>query len=141
MQRCLNGMMYFRLFFFLAIWIFCGRTEASSVRVTVKDGQGTLVSDAVVYAKSNNPVVSVEKKQPVIEQRDKQFVPYVTAIQVGTSVTFPNRDSVRHDVYSLSPAKDLNCRFTLAFRPNQSHSIRKGSSPLAVAFTTGWSLT
>jgi hypothetical protein len=29
----------------------------------------------------------------------------VTAIQVGTSVTFPNRDSVRHDVYSLSPAK------------------------------------
>ena len=93
------------LFVLLAIWILCGRAEAGSILVTVKDGQGTLVSAAVVYAKPNKPVVSLEKKQAVIEQRDKQFVPYVTAIQVGTSVVFPNRDSVRHDVYSLSPAK------------------------------------
>ena len=105
MQRCLNGIIRFWPFLFLAIWILCGRAQAGSLLVTVKDGQGTLVSDAVVYAKPNKPVVSLQKKQAVIEQRDKQFVPYVTAIQVGTSVTFPNRDSVRHDVYSLSPAK------------------------------------
>ena len=97
--------MRFRAFVLLTVWILCGRAEAGSILVTVKDVQGTLVSDAVVYAKLSNPVVSVEKKQALIEQRDKQFVPYVTAIQVGTSVTFPNRDSVRHDVYSLSPAK------------------------------------
>jgi plastocyanin len=97
--------MRFRPLVLLFIWILCGRAEAGSILVTVKDVQGALVADAVVYAKSNNPVVSPEKKKAVIEQRDKQFVPYVTAIQVGTSVTFPNRDSVRHDVYSLSPAK------------------------------------
>jgi len=91
----------------LAVWILCSRAEAGSILVTIKDGQGTLVSDAVVYAKPNKPLVSLEKKEAVIEQRDKQFVPYVTAIQVGTSVTFPNRDSVRHDVYSLSPAKEF----------------------------------
>src|ERR1700746_568889 len=107
MQRCLNGIIRFRPFLLLAIWILCGRAEGGSILVTVKDVQGTLVSDAVVYAKSSNPVISVEKKQAVIEQRDKQFVPYVTAIQVGTSVLFPNRDSVRHDVYSLSPAKEF----------------------------------
>ena len=105
MQRCLKGIVRFRAFVLLTVWILCGRAEAGSILVTVKDVQGTLVSDAVVYAKLSNPVVSVEKKQALIEQRDKQFVPYVTAIQVGTSVTFPNRDSVRHDVYSLSPAK------------------------------------
>jgi len=105
MQRCLNGIIRCRTFVLLAAWILCSRAEAGSILVTVKDGQGTLVSDAVVYAKASNPVVSPEKQQAVIEQRDKQFVPYVTAIQVGTSVTFPNRDSVRHDVYSLSPAK------------------------------------
>jgi plastocyanin len=99
--------MHFRPFVLLAVWILCSRAEAGSLLVTVKDGQGTLVSDAVVYAKPSNPVVSLEKKQAVIEQRDKQFVPYVTAIQVGTSVTFPNKDSVRHDVYSLSPAKEF----------------------------------
>src|SRR6201993_2049789 len=107
MQRCLKGIMRFWPFVLLAVWILCGRAQAGSILVTVKDGQGTLVSDAVVYAKSDNPVVSLEKKQAVIEQRDKQFVPYVTAIQVGTLVTFPNKDSVRHDVYSLSPAKEF----------------------------------
>jgi len=99
--------MRFWPFVLLAVWILCSRAQAGSILVTVKDGQGPLVSDAVVYAKPDKPVVSLEKKHAVIEQRDKQFVPYVTAIQVGTSVTFPNRDSVRHDVYSLSPAKEF----------------------------------
>ena len=97
--------MRFRPFVVLTIWIVCGRAEAGSILATLKDVQGALVADAVVFAKSNDSVVLRGKKQAVIEQRDKQFVPYVTAIQVGTSVAFPNRDSVRHDVYSLSPAK------------------------------------
>ena len=83
----------------------CGPVEAGSVGVTVKDSKGALVSNAVVYAKSNSPVASREKKQAVIDQRDKQFVPYVTAVQVGTSVIFPNTDNIRHEVYSFSPAK------------------------------------
>ena len=40
-----------------------------------------------------------------MDQVDKEFVPKVQAILVGTAVTFPNRDSVRHQVYSFSPAK------------------------------------
>src|SRR4030095_13340281 len=128
MQRCLNEVelpdttaatevpngrlpkrriMRFWPFVLLFIWILCGRAEAGSILVTVKDVQGALVADAVVYAKSNDSVALRGKKQAMIEQRDKQFVPYVTAIQVGTSVTFPNEDSVRHDVYSLSPAKEF----------------------------------
>ena len=94
-------------FIVLGIWILCGQAQAGSIIVTVRNREGALVSDAVVYAKSNDSIASREKKQAVIEQRDKQFVPYVIAIQVGTSVTFPNKDSVRHDVYSLSPAKEF----------------------------------
>jgi hypothetical protein len=33
------------------------------------------------------------------------FVPHVLPIQTGTTVTFPNSDNVRHQVYSFSPAK------------------------------------
>jgi plastocyanin len=102
-----SGIIRFRRFILLGIWILCGRAEAGSIIVTVRDREGALVSDAVVYAKSSDPVGSPEKKRAVIEQRDKQFVPYVTAIQVGTSVIFPNKDDVRHDVYSLSPAKEF----------------------------------
>jgi plastocyanin len=97
--------MHLRPFILLGICILCGPVEAGSVVVTVKDSKGALVSNAVVYAKSNSPVASREKKQAVIDQRDKQFVPYVTAVQVGTSVIFPNTDNIRHEVYSFSPAK------------------------------------
>ena len=38
-------------------------------------------------------------------QQVKQFLPGVLVVPVGTSVHFPNRDSVRHHVYSFFPAK------------------------------------
>ncbi len=97
--------MRLRPFILLGICILCGPAEGGSVAVTVKDSKGALVSNAVVYAKSNSPVASREKKQAVIDQRDRQFVPYVTAVQVGTSVIFPNTDNIRHEVYSFSPSK------------------------------------
>jgi len=78
--------------------------DAGSLSVTVKDGKGALVSDAVVYVTSSTNS-SRAAKQVVIDQRNKQFVPYVTAVQVGTSILFPNKDNIRHHVYSLSPAK------------------------------------
>jgi hypothetical protein len=40
-----------------------------------------------------------------VEQRDKAFIPLVSAVQVGSLVSFPNRDEIRHHVYSFSPAR------------------------------------
>ena len=77
---------------------------AGTIEVSVKDLKGAPVPDAVVYAKSAGGG-AVAHKQAVIDQRDKQFVPYITALQVGTSVIFPNSDNIRHHVYSFSPAK------------------------------------
>jgi plastocyanin len=78
---------------------------AASLNVTVKDTKGSLVSNAVVFAKKDGAKFERASKQVVIEQRDKQFMPYVTALEAGTSISFPNKDQVRHHVYSLSPAK------------------------------------
>ena len=63
--------------------------------------------DAVVYAKPSGKEskASAKKKSAVIDQLDQQYVPYVSAVQVGTAVTFPNKDNIRHHVYSFSPAK------------------------------------
>ena len=82
----------------------CAQLKAASLNVMVKDAKGAPLADAVVYVKSSNTTTH-SPKQAVIDQRDKQFIPYVTAIQVGTSVMFPNKDNIRHHVYSLSPAK------------------------------------
>src|SRR3954471_15208166 len=82
---------------------FAADVVAGSLEITVKDDKGAPLSDAVVYATGGT--VASPRKAAVIDQRDKQFVPYVTALQVGTAVMFPNSDNIRHHVYSFSPAK------------------------------------
>jgi plastocyanin len=89
----------------LVACIWGSNLEAGSLPVSVKDTKGAPVADAVVYAKPNRPIRLREKKHGIIDQRDKQFIPYVTAVQVGTAVEFPNSDAIRHHVYSFSPAK------------------------------------
>jgi plastocyanin len=84
--------------------VFAGDLMAGSLEVIVKDDKGRPVSDAVAYAAAG-AASAASKKQAVVDQRDKQFVPYVTAVQVGTAVIFPNSDNIRHHVYSFSPAK------------------------------------
>ncbi len=44
-------------------------------------------------------------RDAAIFQIDKEFVPKVTPVFVGTAVAFPNNDTVRHHVYSFSLAK------------------------------------
>jgi len=79
--------------------------ETIAVTVTVKDSRGTPVQDAVVYALPVSGSVLAARRQAVVAQRDKQFVPYVSAVQVGSAAQFPNEDTVKHHVYSFSPAK------------------------------------
>lgn len=83
---------------------------AASLTVRVADQAGAAVEDAVVYA---IPVAGASPKTPApaeIAQVKLTFVPFVTVVQTGASVTFPNRDTVRHHVYSFSPAKLFELR-------------------------------
>jgi plastocyanin len=41
---------------------------------------------------------------------DREFTPYVSVIQTGTRVEFPNRDPIQHHVYSFSPAKTFEIK-------------------------------
>src|SRR4029453_6808141 len=56
---------------------FAGDLVADSIESMVKGGKGGPVFDAVVYA-SGRATGSPSKKRTVIDQRDKQFIPYVT---------------------------------------------------------------
>lgn len=44
-------------------------------------------------------------RQRVMEQRGRQFAPRVLVVPVGSTVSFPNFDSVYHNVFSVSEAK------------------------------------
>jgi len=84
-----------------------GAPRAAEVQVHVRDGKGKAVADAVLVLVPAGRPPSAGEGSPriVIDQVEKEFVPYVSAIRVGTLVTFPNRDNIRHHVYSFSPAK------------------------------------
>ena len=80
--------------------------QAAAVEVRVTDAAGRPLPDAVVFLESPAARAAV-RAAPLVEisQANRQFEPQVTVVPVGTRVSFPNRDTVRHHVYSFSPAK------------------------------------
>ena len=78
---------------------------ASDLKISVVDEKEQPLPWAVVYVKQNKPLS--QKKQIVVDQVDKEFTPYVTAIQKGNAINFPNNDNIRHQVYSFSKAKQF----------------------------------
>jgi plastocyanin len=89
-----------------------------SVIVVSRDGHG--VEQTVVVATPVTANVGLVKppKPAVMDQRDLTFQPRVLVVEVGTSVEFPNNDSVSHQVYSFSAAK----RFQLPLYKGERHS-------------------
>jgi plastocyanin len=80
--------------------------HATPVEVTVLDRDGRPLADAVVFLES--PAArAAARPLPQVEvvQAQKRFEPAVSVVTRGTAVVFPNRDTVRHHVYSFSPAK------------------------------------
>lgn len=99
----------------LALLLLCGplraATAAASVEVQVlgQDGRGLL--EAVVTLESAAARAAAQPRSGVeIEQVNKQFQPRVIVVTPGTAVQFPNRDTVRHHVYSLSAAKPFEIK-------------------------------
>ena len=85
---------------------FTTAASAGPVEVRVTHGDGSPLAGAVVFLEPRDGRPPITPAQGVeIAQIDKRFVPEVTVIPVGTAVSFPNRDTVRHHVYSFSPAK------------------------------------
>lgn len=78
----------------------------SAYRAVVTSPSGAPVADAVVFLVPATPHAAKPPTEPVVIAQDGQeYTPYVTAVLVGTTVEFPNRDLVQHHIYSVSPAK------------------------------------
>jgi len=79
---------------------------AATLQVQTQDAAGRPLVDAIVFLESPQAKAAVKPVQGTeIAQVSRQFTPQVTVVPVGTSVQFPNKDTVRHHVYSFSPVK------------------------------------
>ncbi len=83
---------------------------AAPVAIAVRAADGTPLAGAVVTVEM--PGVAPPRAQGpyAVEQRDIQFQPHVTIVPVGATVGFPNRDKVRHHVYSFSKTRKFDLK-------------------------------
>ncbi len=80
--------------------------DAAAVRVVVRALNGEPLEGVAVYAVPRSPEPAPSTRPTaVMDQAHKAFVPHVLVVQTGTSVLFPNNDTVSHHVYSFSRAK------------------------------------
>lgn len=95
----------------LALTLPAGAAVAGTVQVQVSDAAGKPLAGAVVFADSPEARTALKPGAgAAIVQRDKQFQPQVSVVTVGTAVSFPNEDTVRHHVYSFSPVKKFEIK-------------------------------
>lgn len=79
--------------------------SAAGLTATVRSAAGAPVADAAIVLEPVSGTAPQVRGHVTIEQREREFVPYLTIVQKGTAIDFPNRDSFKHHVYSFSPAK------------------------------------
>jgi len=87
-----------------------GALFAASIDIDVRDAQGNALADAAVYVESVAGVLPARSRMAEIEQKNRKFMPLMTIIQAGSEIAFPNNDTVRHHVYSFSPAKPFELK-------------------------------
>ncbi len=85
--------------------------ERSEPRFGIIEGRvkvpGNDTSELYVYVENyRGPMV--RGKAVEIKQENKQFIPRVQVVPVGTSVTFPNLDPIFHNVFSNSPRNSFD---------------------------------
>jgi plastocyanin len=96
---------------------------AGTITVQVRDAKGAPVANAVVTVHLQGRATPAPRTggHYEIEQKNIQFNPYVTIVPVNSDISFPNRDAVRHHVYSFSPARKFELKL---YAKEQDRTVR-----------------
>ncbi len=78
---------------------------ARTVSGQVFGQDGKPVAQAVVFVQEPASLPAAASSAAIMDQFNKTFVPEMLPVAVGTQVKFPNRDQIRHHVYSFSRPK------------------------------------
>lgn len=111
-----------RPFLFLATLLASGLAHAAGLTVQVRGANGAPVPGAVVTVRLlGRPTPPPRPGPPArVTQQSLQFHPFTLVVPVGTPVSFPNLDPVRHHVYSFSPARRFELKL---FAREQNRTI------------------
>lgn len=101
--------------------------DAATVQVLAQGKGGRPLADTVLLLEPQEAKAAVSPLAQVdVAQQGRRFVPTVTVVPVGTKVQFPNLDTVRHHVYSFSPAKKFELKLYVGRPENPVEFDRAG---------------
>jgi plastocyanin len=80
-------------------------TMAGTISVQAKLADQDPFAGAVVTARAAASHAPAAPLSAILDQINLTFVPDIIVIPVGSTVEFPNSDSVSHQIYSFSPTK------------------------------------
>ncbi|HKQ14662.1 MAG TPA: hypothetical protein VJT80_14615 [Steroidobacteraceae bacterium] len=90
----------------LGIATLASNASARTISGQVLGQDGKPIANAVVFVQEPASLQPASAASTAImDQFNKTFVPEMLPIAVGTQVRFPNRDQIRHHVYSFSRPK------------------------------------
>ncbi len=96
--------------------------SAAEFSCTITSNKGEPVAEAVISLvplDAAAPPVSATAQVEIVQQ-SQEFTSYITVVQSGTKVVFPNHDTVQHHIYSLSKPKKFELPL---YNPGQAESI------------------
>lgn len=86
---------------------------AAQLNLEILGPDGRALPHAAVALRSESSAAEPSRTgaaHAVMDQREREFNPYVLTVATDTLVSFPNSDDIRHHVYSFSPAKRFELR-------------------------------
>ncbi|MCM2317594.1 MAG: hypothetical protein NDJ92_20780 [Thermoanaerobaculia bacterium] len=106
--------------FFLLVTLLAFWTESSlaadvagSVTFLTKRGQKPRVDDSVIWLEPVK-VSGLPKASPgnfTVTSRSKALLPHVIVVPLGSTVSFPNEDTITHNLFSVSRPNDFDLGF------------------------------
>lgn len=94
----------------LAMTVSAGAAHAADAVIDVRGPDGQPLVGAVVVLDIPGAPPATPRGVYTVEQRNIAFQPALLVVPVGAVVEFPNRDKVRHHVYSFSKPKKFDLK-------------------------------
>jgi len=80
--------------------------QGAAIKIEVNTPDNSILHGAAIYLTSKQPLPQVKTGTVAdMDQVNRQFLPHILVVQKDTQIRFPNSDSIKHHVYSFSPAK------------------------------------
>src|SRR5215470_1230439 len=99
-RRCAGRLMA------IAAWLASLPAPAANLVIHVQSPDGSPLAGVVVTARAlDAPTRHAAPLHAVMDQVNRAFQPDLLVVPLGSTVEFPNSDSVSHQIYSFSPPK------------------------------------